>query len=91
MGLINGFRRGVGEVADFYRRTGSEFIENGLTGARKQMSKSWKGGLVKQSGGIKTFAPGMSKTGKAMTVTAGYQGYRKVRDPGHNVPLVPFL
>lgn len=90
MGLINGFKRGVGEVADFYRRTGSELLENGLTGARKQMSKSWSGGI--EVAGKKFIShPKMSKTGKAMTAFAGYQGYRKVRDPGHNVPLVPFL
>lgn len=91
MGLINGFKRGLGEVTDFYRKAGSEFLENGLTSARKQMSQSWSGGLVKQAGGIKTYAPRMSKAGKAMTVAAGYQGYRKIRDPEHNVPMVPFL
>ena len=96
MGLLNGFRRGLGEVTDFYRKAGSEFLENGLTSARKQISKSWSGsGISVSKNGIKTFQPGateaMSRTGKAMTGAVGYQGYRKIRDPEHNVPLVPFL
>jgi len=74
----------------FGNASGGASTKSGVNMA-KATSKSYLNNLDKDLSAKIASENFMTGPAKAMTAAGGYQGYRKLRDPDRNIPLVPFI